>query len=148
MGAYTAALAALVIVLLVVLWMRRPTRRPEADPPRTPEQNIEGFVAGNTELVQVLRERGIDLNAPRHIDVEFYAPSEDAARRLVASLEHVLPGAADVRPADQEPEWAVTYVVQATVSAIVQPEMIERFVRLGDAVGGEYDGWGTPTDTP
>ncbi|PYM29383.1 MAG: hypothetical protein DMD80_08525 [Candidatus Rokuibacteriota bacterium] len=141
----TIGLVALVVVLLAVLWMRRPRHRHRHEPP-TIEELVAAQVEGDERLVEVLRQQGVDLNSPRHIDLEFYTPSEDAARRLVASLEGLLPGEADVRPSVQEPEWAVTYVVSATVSSIVQPQAVEQRIRLAAAVGGEFDGWGTPAD--
>jgi len=44
------------------------------------------------------------------------------------------------------PEWAVTYVVQATISSVIQPQAVEQRIRLAAAVGGTFDGWGTPAD--
>jgi len=137
----TAGLVALVVVLLAVLWMRR---HPRGDAPATIENKILGMVAADIQLVEALRQKGVDLNAPRHIDLEFHAPSEDAAHRLVAALVRTLPGEADVRPAVKPRTWAVTYVVQTTISSIVQADAVERRIRLAAAVGGEHDGWGTP----
>ena len=141
----TVGLVALVAVLLVVLWIRRPRHHHHHAAP-TIEDLVAAQVEGDERLVEVLRQQGVDLNSPRHIDLEFYAPSEEAARMLVASLARVSSGEADISPSVKEPEWAVTYVVQATISSVIQPQAVEQRIRLAAAVGGTFDGWGTPAD--
>ena len=154
MDAYTLGLAALVVVLLVILWMRRPRRHPHTlDLSRTVEEQVAGFRARDAELLGVLRQRGVDLNAPRHIDLHFLADTEDIARRLMRSLAPAFPGGTleldgPVETKGRAPCWSVTCVVQAPVSAIVQGEAVEKRVRLAAASGALHDGWGTPLRRP
>ena len=143
----TLGLVALVLVLLVLLWMRRPRRhRPRAS--LTVEQQVAGFRTRDAELLESLRARGVDLNTPRHIDLHFLADTEASADALMRSLGTAFPDGKLERDgpltAEGSTYWSVTCVVQAAVSAIVQPEAVERRVRLAVAAGADHDGWGTP----
>jgi hypothetical protein len=80
------------------------------------------------------------MRRPRH----HHHREPPTIEELVASLERVSPGEADVRPSVKGPAWAVTYVVQATISSVIQLQAVEQRIRLAAAVGGELDGWGTP----
>jgi hypothetical protein len=150
MNAYTLGLAALAVALLVVLWMRRPRRQLRTlDLSEPVEEQVANFLARDVALLDVLRRQGVDLNAPRQIDLHFLADTEERAKALMQSLGPAFPdGKLELggpRPAKGDaPCWSVTCVVQAPVSAIVQTAAVEKRVRLAVAAGVVHDGWGTP----
>jgi hypothetical protein len=153
MDAYTLGLAGLVVVLLIVLWMRRPRRPRTLDLSKSVEEQVAGFVARDADLLGVLRQRGVDLNVPRHIDLHFLADTEQLARDLMRSLPAAFPHGkleldGPLQTRGSAPFWSVTCIVQAPISAIVAREAVERRVRLAAAAGALHDGWGTPLGQP
>ena len=140
MDAYTLGPAGLVVVLLIVLWMRRPRR---------PRNAGVGFLARDADLLGVLRQRGVDLKTPRHIDLHFLADTAQLVRGLMRSLDAAFPDAkleldGPVQTRGSAPFWSVTCIVQAPVSAVVARGAVEKRVRLAAAAGALHDGWGTP----
>ena len=149
MDAYTLGPAGLVVVLLIVLWMRRPRRPRALDLSKSVEEQVAGFLARDADLLGVLRQRGVDLNTPRHIDLHFLADTEQLARGLMRSLDAAFPDAkleldGPVQTRGSAPFWSVTCIVQAPVSAVVARGAVEKRVRLAAAAGALHDGWGTP----
>ena len=149
MDIWTALSVVAILGLIVVLWTRRPRERSfTVAIPEPVEEQLAGFTARNGELVGVLRERGVDLNTPRQIDLHFLANTEESAKTLMRSLGSAFPGGTLQleRAKSIGPPWSVTCVVQAAGSAIVQPLAVERRIRLATSAGAIHDGWGTPVE--
>jgi hypothetical protein len=141
----TVGLGILLVALLGLLWSRRP-RGPDAE--ASLQEQVRSMAAADAQLVEALRRRGVDPTVARHIDLEFRAPSEAAARTLAQLLQRALPGRAEITPPDGAGvrAWGLTWVVDAPVAAIVEPLALEQRIRLAAAAGARYDGWGTPLD--
>ena len=146
------ALSAAVLVLIGVLLARRPREQSFTLAIAAPiAEQVTGLTARSAEFLADLRDRGLDLNAPRQIDLHFVANTERSAKELMRSLRSEFPGSKLERsrsdPADSmRPPWRVTCVVEAPVSAIVQPPAIERRVRVATSVGAVHAGWGTAVE--
>lgn len=109
---------------------------------------IRKLVAGhrkrNKDLLASLEGFGVDLMAPRQIDLHFFAPNEKAASELRASLEKL--------------EFVTTVVVdksqygghsvgaQATMSPldVTKEDAVLTLVQIAVSHSCEHDGWGTP----
>ena len=111
------------------------------------EAEINGIAAGhahrNNELLKVLRGHGVDLAAPRAIDLYFYAPSEGCANAIAAELGERGIAASVTPPDDGFPQWETKGRAQASPQQISDASLNLRFVRTATACGGEYNGWGT-----
>ncbi|HEY3098034.1 MAG TPA: ribonuclease E inhibitor RraB [Methylomirabilota bacterium] len=150
--AISIALSAAILILIGVLLTRRPREQSFTVAVAAPiAEQVTGLAARSAEFLAILRDRGLDLNAPRQIDLHFVANTERSAKDLMRSLRSEFPGSklelSRSDPADSmRPPWRVTCVVQAPVSAIVQPPAIEHRVRVATSVGAVHDGWGTAVD--
>ena len=146
------ALSAAVLVLIGVLLTRRPREQSFTLAVAAPiAEQVTGLAARSAEFLADLRDRGLDLNAPRQIDLHFVANTERSAKELMHSLRSEFPGSklelSRSDPGDSmRPPWRVTCVVQAPVSAIVQPPAIEHRVRVASSVGAVHNGWGTAVE--
>ena len=138
-----------ILVVIGVLLTRRPREQSFTVAIAAPvAEQVTGLAARSAEFVAILRERGLDLNAQRQIDLHFVANTERSAKDLMRSLRSEFPGSkiqvSKSEPADSmRPPWRVTCVIEAPVSAIVQPPAIEHRVRVATSVGAVHDGWGT-----
>lgn len=99
-------------------------------------------LARNEELLQLIDEHGAARDERRSIDFFFYAGDLSAAGALAADLE----AAGFETHVGEEPrdgKWLVQGVRQDTVTAVTEPQFVERVVRLAARHLAEFDGWGT-----
>lgn len=103
-----------------------------------------GHEARNRSLLDRIRELGASLDAPRTIDLFFWAPSQEAAGLLVERLlERGFAELAATPPGDADDTWAVQGRLWESATRVGGSDLTEDLVRLAAALGAEYDGWGT-----
>ena len=107
-------------------------------------QQAMGHDARNRELLLALARHGVDLNAPRSIDLFFVSQSELGAVQLSASLQAMELVIARVGPrAGSEPTWSIEARTELTPKEVAAKEYTRSLVRLALAHESEYDGWAT-----
>lgn len=98
---------------------------------------------GDLSVLAELKKQGIDIAMPRMLEHFLYFDDEAAARKVADELSG-LGYSADVSPPTQVAAWAIV----ATHTVAPMPLEIRRIraelTSIAEAVGGEYDGWGTP----
>lgn len=106
-------------------------------------ESVAGHSARNHELVRLITSKGADLELARRIDLHFWAPSESSAGQLAQALRNA--GLANVFHASSNgaTRWNVEGQVHQPVTSVVEPQYVERFVRLAAEHAAAFDGWGT-----
>ena len=100
----------------------------------------------NAQLLSVLADHGVDLDAPRTIELIFYAPTEGCADQIEAELVGQGFSSSTEGPTPDFPQWETLGVARTSPNQITNRALTERFVRTATACGGEFDGWGTQLD--
>ena len=105
---------------------------------------LAGHSQRNARLLAVLRDRGVDITAPREIDLHFLAPNLDSAIQLEAVLKEA--GFTQVSlgiPSAGDGSTSVTATVHEAPSSLTSTSRITEIISLAISVGAEHDGWGT-----
>lgn len=105
---------------------------------------VESHLSRNHELNKSIESQGVDLDAPRPIDLHFWASTEKAARNLAIALEAEGYSPVSTNLSARGPAlWNVEAQVEASPVTIATPLFVERLIRLAADYDGEFDGWGT-----
>jgi Regulator of ribonuclease activity B len=130
----------------------KPKRRDGDDDLGELEEPVSGGPPekGDKQVLKQLRRLGANLSRPREVVHFVYFPTQVAAEQA----SHQLRGEGymiDVRPAanaaDNPPNpWLMEARNYAVVDESNVQAMRERFERLAEAGGGEYDGWEAAAD--
>ncbi len=108
----------------------------------TIEELIQGHVARNRELKNLLPEKGVDLVETRIVELHFWASDEKAANDLALALDLIGYPAAKPSRSNDSDLWNVESQVEASPLAATDPFFVERLVRLAAEHEAEFDGWG------
>ena len=106
-------------------------------------QAVEEHVEGDAALLRQLGERGVDLDAPRAIDLHFFAPDAERAKDLAARLQADYGGKAKIGLSSGDDEVSVELTIQASPRAVAEREAIDQRVRTAHRFEANHDGWGT-----
>jgi hypothetical protein len=110
------------------------------------EEIISGHETRNASLRRVFLEKKVDLTEPRDIECHFWAWGAKDADALGEALKKRSFELLAVRPAaisDDPDRWNLEAVIRQSIDLTMRREFIDELVRLADAHGGVYDGWGT-----
>ena len=100
--------------------------------------------SGDELVLDQLRKAGSDLSKPHSVEFYLYLPTQEAAEK---AADQIRTNGFDVKVdrAAQGPDW----LCLATKSMVPDLTAIEtlraEFDKIAQSLGGEYDGWGTPT---
>ena len=115
------------VLAAVVAWLRTRARQP---------------VDGDLAVIQQLRGAGSDVTKPHPIEFFLYFPDEQAAQTAADRVRSSGFDANVQRGADN------SWLCLATKSMVPSHEALvgirRQFEEMASALGGEYDGWGTP----
>jgi len=96
-----------------------------------------------------LEQLGVDLTAPRPIDIHFFAPDLDSARLLVTALKSAgYPEALLGKISAVGGGVSVTASAFEAPASVASPTMVKALVTLAKGVGAIHDGWGTSVQPP
>lgn len=104
---------------------------------------IQGHIARNRELKNLLAEKGIDLVETRIVDLHFWASNEKAANDLALALDLIGYPTTKTSRSNGSDLWNVESQVEASPLAVTDRFFVERLVRLAADHEAEFDGWGT-----
>jgi regulator of RNase E activity RraB len=105
---------------------------------------INGHVQRNKALRDSLREKGVELDEMRSVELHFWAFSKQTAVMLAKALyDHGLLVLA-LSPVDgEESQWTVDAGTKDTVENLSSLPVVKKFVELAAEFDSTYDGWGT-----
>jgi hypothetical protein len=107
---------------------------------------IECHLQRNLALRENLIQKGVELDAPRNVDLHFWSIDQLDAAMLARSLYQSGFLILILAPSEQDSGeifWNVTAGIKEPILRIISPEFTERIVRLALAHSSEFDGWGT-----
>src|SRR4051812_39198844 len=108
------------------------------------EADFRAHQERNRALMKELLSHGIGLGKERLVDLHFFAPTQESARKLAEALaqlkEHDLEQI-EVGPTDRL--WSVTARLREQPLVVISEEFIWTFLRTADQFGCVFDGWGT-----
>ena len=108
------------------------------------QKTIQGHLARNLGLKELIIRKGVDLDVKRTIDLHFWAHGKVAAHDLVVALEIAGYSVSVSKPSDGDPSlWNVESQLNASPLEVTAPFFVERLVRLAADNQAEFDGWGT-----
>ena len=93
-------------------------------------------------VVDNLRIRGANIEAPREIEFFLYFPSEATADEAALRLED-RGFDTDVSPPLADNKWLCFATIEMMPDPAALMRLREQFDSLAELLGGEYDGWGT-----
>ena len=108
------------------------------------EAQVARHAGRNRELVALITSKGGDLQLERTVDLHFWASQQGAAAQLAKALAAA--GVSDVHTSLSKSEsglWNVEGHVRESVVTVVDPEFVEKFVRIAQTFEGRFEGWGT-----
>ncbi len=100
----------------------------------------------NESLVSELRTKKIDLERPRSVELNFWAPNQQSAALLGKALYergYLILVLAPAKQAQEGRQWNVEVGANLSVNRVVSPEMTRELIELASRQSSEYDGWGT-----
>ena len=107
---------------------------------------LEAHRLRNESLLSELRARGVDLQKPRPVELNFWAPNQQHAALLAKNLYDkgylVLVLAPANRP-EPERQWNLEVGANLTVVRVISGELTRELIELASQQSSEYDGWGT-----
>jgi hypothetical protein len=112
------------------------------------QSNAETRVAANHEdpdakVLEQLKKAGSNLSKPHPLEFFLYFPREQAARKAADQLR-AKRFTATVDRAAQGDSW-LCFATKTMVPELAALQRIRAdFNAVAEALGGEYDGWGTP----
>ena len=110
------------------------------------EASIEGHTARNRELLDVLREQGVNLGETREIDHHFWASSQTNAALLAKACYergYLVQFVGPVEDENSSESWSVEARIERTPAEAASAGLTEELVRLAAEFESTYDGWGT-----
>jgi regulator of ribonuclease activity B len=107
--------------------------------------DLLSFLARDVALLERLRSRQVDVATPRDVDLHFFAPSVDAANKLVDALRRILTGVVvEVGTIESATsQVSVTFTVRQSILHVTARSAVEERFRVCAKVGAVHDGWGT-----
>jgi hypothetical protein len=96
--------------------------------------------ARDDAVIDQLRAAGSDLSKPHPLDFYIYVPTEEAARRVAATLTGEGFQVA-VRTAATGPGWLALASKTLVPSPAALASIRQRLTKVAATEGGEYDGW-------
>jgi regulator of RNase E activity RraB len=108
---------------------------------------LDAHAERNNKLLEIFREKRVDLDESRSIEVHFWAGGQQSSVRLAQELYRrgfivLLLGPA--RNQQGRPDlWNVEAGTATTISRAVSEEFTESLTDLATTFEAEYDGWGT-----
>jgi regulator of RNase E activity RraB len=108
---------------------------------------LQGHAARNAELLEMLRNRAVDLKAHRSIEHHFWSKSQRDAALLANELYRrgflllILARAAPREGSDYT--WNVEAGFRDTIEHAASDAVARDLVDLATAFNSRYDGWGT-----
>jgi len=108
---------------------------------------LDAHAERNKKLLEVFREKNVDLDESRSIEVHFWAWGQSSSARLAQELYKrgfivLLLGPARNQQGDPN-LWNVEAGTATTISRAVSAEFTETLTDLATSFEAEYDGWGT-----
>ena len=105
-----------------------------------------GHLERNRELLRIFREKRIDLEKARSIDIRFWSSDQSSAVRLASELYKrgytlLLLGPARVR--DKSDLWNIEASTLVSISRAASEDFASMLTDLAAEFGAEFDGWGT-----
>jgi hypothetical protein len=110
-------------------------------------QKLQELETRDIQLRAEVQAYGIDLAKKRVLDLTFWAPDEETAKKLAEALtRNEMPPNLVLGPARRdEPDqrWVVRSPIGASVDFVTANENVVTFIMFADKYDCEYDGWGT-----
>ena len=106
------------------------------------KKSIAGHLGRDREVLNVLRQNGVDPILPRNVDLTFIAPNRRAPQELRQEIER-LPFNKSITEQAYDSKVCLEVKAEMRPFDVTKAETVERFVRLAAKHGGDYDGWGT-----
>ena len=113
---------------------------------RSLEELISGHEDRDAALRRLFSEKKVDVKEPRVIECHFWLWSEEDTGQLATALKNrgfeILAQCRASAPDDPN-RWNLEASIRQSADLTMRREFVEDLVRLADAFGGVYDGWGT-----
>lgn len=107
------------------------------------EELIAGHVRRNVVLAEKLSGHGVDLNAPRSVDLHFWAAGEASALDLARALEELGFAVTALGPADDLAAFNVEASKSLSPIEVMDAGFVRHMATMADSRGAKFDGWGT-----
>jgi len=98
----------------------------------------------NTVLMRSLKDKCVNIEAPRSIELHFWAKDEEAAIGLTKELRNDgldVGYCGPVQP-QQAGLWNVEAVIEESIAQVTEVSFILRMIRAAANHSGTFDGWG------
>lgn len=108
--------------------------------------HLNGHNERNKSLLNTFREKQIDIDHQRSIDLHFWAGSQLDSVQLANELTKLGFVAHSVRPAqspDDRELWTIEAETSDTVLHVTAEDFTATLIDLAARFGAVYDGWGT-----
>jgi hypothetical protein len=107
---------------------------------------LHGHFERNRHLLKVFREKRVDLEESRPVELHFWARGQPNSVRLASELYKRGFTLLQLRPA-QRPDnadlWNIEAGTTASISRVTSEEFVAMLTDVAAACDADYDGWGT-----